>query len=76
MERFPCGLGVRTGLSSEEAEAAARRGLSGEGSGMPAEIGANPALRSRLNAAPGREAVAAEAGERLRRARGRLEAAG
>jgi hypothetical protein len=43
---------------------------------MPAEIGANPALRSRLNAAPGREAVAAEAGERLRRARGRLEAAG
>ena len=36
----------------------------------------DPGLMSRLSAAPGLEAVAAEAGERLRRALGSLEAAG
>jgi uncharacterized protein (DUF302 family) len=36
----------------------------------------DPALMSRLSAAPGLAAVASEAGERLRRALGRLEAAG
>lgn len=36
----------------------------------------DPALMSRLSAAPGLDAIAAEAGERLRRALARLEAAG
>jgi uncharacterized protein (DUF302 family) len=36
----------------------------------------DPGLMSRLSTAPGLEAVAAEAGERLRRALGRLEAGG
>jgi len=45
-----------------------------EGGTMVAAM--DPALMSQLSAAPGLEEVAAEAGERLRRALGRVEAAG